>query len=67
MYHASVLKKLRQESGLTQQQVAKCLRVDHSTYADYEAGNTEPDREQLIDLACLFGVSLSELTDEPLH
>jgi len=66
MYYASTVKKLRQESGLTQQQVAKCLRVDCSTYADYEAGNTKPDKEQLTDLACLFGVSISELIDEPL-
>jgi len=65
MYHASVLKKLRLESGLTQQQAANCIRQKRSTYADYEAGKTEPNREVLIDLACLFGVSVSKLIDEP--
>jgi len=62
---ASIIKKLRIENGLTQQEVADRLFMDRSTYTYYEIGRTKPSIEFLIDLAHLHGVSWVTLLHEP--
>lgn len=52
------LKKLRTESGLTQQDVARLLGVERSTYVKYERGSSDPPTSTLIRLADYFGVSV---------
>jgi len=54
---SSRLKKAREYSGLTQQDVGKALRIDRSTYTAYERGINEPSIETLAMLSKLFDVS----------
>jgi len=68
MQYASILRKLRKENGLTQQQVADYLHLDRSTYTYHETGHTKANTDILIDLARLYGISIGELAGEPsLH
>lgn len=55
------LYQLRSASGFTQQQIAKQLNVDRSTYSNYERAITEPDVNTLIKLAKIFGVDVNAL------
>lgn len=55
------LRELRIKSGYTQNQIAKILNVDRSTYSYYEIGKTTPDVSALITLAKIFNISISEL------
>jgi transcriptional regulator with XRE-family HTH domain len=55
------LRELRIKSGYTQNQIAKILNIDRSTYSYYEIGKTMPDVSALIILAKIFNISISEL------
>ena len=44
------LKQARKRAGMTQDQVAKALRIAKSTYAGYETGNSEPDMDKIEQL-----------------
>lgn len=48
------LKKARLENELTQEQVAKKIKIHQSTLAGYEKGRTEPNAETLAALAQLY-------------
>lgn len=48
------LKRARKENELTQEEVAKRLKIHQSTIAGYEAGRTEPNAEILAELAQLY-------------
>ena len=56
-----ILKDLRKQNELTQQQVADVLSIDRSTYAYYETGKTNPDVHQITQLALLFKVTPNTL------
>ena len=43
----SVLKSLRKAQGLTQEELAKVLKISRSTIGMYENGSREPDYETL--------------------
>ena len=58
---AKRLKKLRQNRGYTQEQVAEALSIHRTTYTYYEMGRTNPPREVLHRLVQLFNVSYEEL------
>ena len=58
------LKMMRLNNRLTQQQVAKLLNIDRSTYTYYETGKIKPDVDTLIKLCCIFNVSLEMLTKD---
>lgn len=58
---AKRLKKLRQDRGYTQEQVAEALSIHRTTYTYYEMGRTNPPREVLHRLVQLFNVSYEEL------
>lgn len=49
-----IIKKLRLEKGLTQQEVAYELKIDQSTYAHYESGRRTPDIDKLRLLATYY-------------
>lgn len=51
------IKKLREEMGLTQKQLADYLNVTRSTYSYYESGKNLPSIQSLIKLSKIFGVS----------
>jgi len=58
------LRKLRQEKGITQQQLAERLGyVTNSYISDVEKGAFIPSREKLKKIAKAFGVSFKELDD----
>lgn len=60
MFHHR-LEKLRERKKLTQDDVAKKIGVARPTYANYERGEREPNRETLAKLADLFDVSIDYL------
>ena len=55
------LKQLRTVAGMTQQDVARLLGVDRTTYVKYENGNSDPSTATLVRLADYFGVSVDYL------
>ena len=55
------LKKLRENSGYTQLQIANALSIERSTYTYYETGKTTPDINTIIKLAKIFNVSYVDL------
>ncbi len=57
------LKKVRMESGYTQQNIADFLGIERSTYAYYESGKTAPSVETLKALQRLYEVSLDCLVN----
>ena len=64
MYYESFpskLKKARQDTGFTQREVSKEVRIPYSTIANWEIGRTQPDIESLGILADFYGVSVDWL------
>ena len=65
------LRTVREERGLTQQELADFLGVTVRTYQHYEAGNYEPSFDSLISLCekldvssdCLLGIEPLTLFD----
>lgn len=55
------LKKLREESGLSQESVATHVGVGRSAVAMWETGKTTPRTETLPKLAALFGCTVDEM------
>ena len=54
---ATTLKDLREQAGLTQQQVANTVHLSFGTISHYELGITVPPSEIVYRLADLYGVS----------
>lgn len=57
----SVLKSLRTAKGLTQDELAKSLKISRSTIGMYEGGSREPDYETLESIADFFNVDTDYL------
>lgn len=55
------IKRLRQEKGLTQEQLADLLCISSAAVSKWEAKNTYPDITMLTPLAGIFGVSIDTL------
>lgn len=55
--------QLREDAGLNQAQVAESIGVSRTTYANYEAGTTEPRLSELVKLADLYNTSIDSLVD----
>lgn len=55
------IRDMREDSDLTQQQVAELLMCDQSLYSKYERGEREIPLRLLIILAEYYGVSLDYL------
>ena len=60
---AWALKKYRENSGYTQQQMADALNIDRSTYAYYETGKTNPSLGTLMKIKDILNVSLEDLLE----
>lgn len=58
---ASVIKQLRLERGITQEQLAALLKVSRSTVGMYETGSREPDFETCEAIADIFNVDMDYL------
>lgn len=57
----SILKTLRRSKGLTQDELAKRLKISRSTIGMYEKGAREPDFETLTLIADFFNVDVDFL------
>ena len=62
----SVLKSLRKSNNLTQEDLAKALKVSRSTIGMYENGSREPDYETLESIADYFNVAIDYLLGRTL-
>lgn len=58
------LRELRIKSGYTQNQIARILNIDRSTYSYYEIGKTTPDVSSLMVLAKVFNIPINELLED---
>ena len=56
-----LLKHLRKEKGLTQEQLAEHFYVSSRTVSRWETGNNMPDLDMLIELADFYDVDIREL------
>lgn len=61
MNFANTLKNLRELHDVTQDELAKYLKVSRPTIAGYERKNRQPDFEKLIKIAEYFNVSIDYL------
>jgi len=57
------IKHKRQELKLSQEYVADKLGVSRQAVSKWETGRSEPTANNLVELAALFEISLSELVD----
>jgi len=55
------LKSLREQNGLLQREVAAELKIDTPMYSKIEGGTRKAKRQQVIQLANLFGLKEEEL------
>lgn len=60
----SNIKSLREERGLTQEQVADALGVSFQAVSSWERDEYKPDTDRLIRIAELFDVSVSAVAEE---
>lgn len=58
---AAVLKQLRLNHGMTQEQLAAMLKVSRSRIGMYETGSREPDFETCEAIADIFNVDMDYL------
>lgn len=58
---ASILKDLRKEYNLTQEQLAKMLSISKSAISMYELGQRSPDYDMLLKIAEVFNVDVNYL------
>ena len=56
-----IIKKLREEKGITQAELSKHLKISPSTVGMYEQGRREPDIDTLKKLSDFFEVSIDYL------
>ena len=66
MDFASTLKNLRKAKEITQEQLAKYLKVSRPTVAGYETKNHQPDYERLKKIAEFFDVSVDYLLSDAI-
>ena len=60
----AIIKKARQEKGLTQETAAESLGVSRQTISNWENGRTYPDILSVIRMSDLYAVSLDRLLKE---
>ena len=56
-----ILKELRTEKQLSQQQLARLLNISQSAIAKWELGKTEPTASAIVSVALFFDVSCDYL------
>lgn len=58
------LKHIRQEKGLTQEQLGKLMDKDYSTIGKWENGTRSPIMEDLLKLSDILNVDIKDLIDK---
>lgn len=61
------LKHIRQEKGLTQEQLGKMMNKDYSTIGKWENGTRSPIMEDLLKLSDILNVDLKDLIDNDYY
>ena len=56
-----IVKLLRNEQGMTQEQLADCLNMSRSSINNYENDGVEPSLNVLVKIADVFSVSMDYL------
>ena len=56
-----VLKELREQKGMTQEEMAKELNITQRAYSYYERGERHPDIEIIMDMAEYFNIPIDLL------
>lgn len=59
----SFLKELRQEKGMTQEQLAEQLNTSNRSVSRWETGSNLPDLSMLMTLAAYYDVEVREIID----
>lgn len=59
----ALLKQLRNEKGLTQEQLADHFHVTNRTVSRWETGSNMPDISLLVEIADFYGVDVREIID----
>lgn len=62
MKYNELIRELREDHSLTQQEVADLLYIGQRTYADYESGKTRIPVDRLMILAKFYDVSMDYIT-----
>ena len=60
------LKKLRKKAGLTQEQLAEMLNINHNSVSRWETDDLTPNARNIKALAKALGVSETDLLNEPV-
>jgi transcriptional regulator with XRE-family HTH domain len=55
------IKKIREQKGLLQKQVAAQMKIGQTNYNKLENGNREPSVKELQQLAALFGMTVDQI------
>ena len=61
------LKKMRELSGFTQEQIAQSIGIERSTYSNYEGGTREIPYGILENISNLFGCEAFVLFEDSVH
>lgn len=56
-----LIRKLRKEKQMNQDELANLVHVTRQAVSAWEQGKNLPDIESLVELACVFEVTLDEL------
>lgn len=56
-----IIKKLREEIGISLERFAEMLETTQQTISDWEVGRSEPSESALRDIAVVFGTSVDDL------
>ena len=62
MNYTDRIRALREDSDMTQTQIAQMLKVGQKTYSDYELGKTRIPVDSLILLAKFYDVSMDYIS-----
>ena len=57
------IREYRERHGLTQEELARRLKIDRSSVAKWESGCNTPRLAHLLELAKIFRCSIDELID----
>ena len=57
----AILKRLREENNMTQQQLADFLNLERSSVAKYEKGKSTPNPETLLAISKIFNTTVDYL------
>lgn len=58
-----ILKKLREQNGIKQKEIAKILNMSLTGYASWEQGKSEPNIDNIKKICAFYKISTDELLE----